>query len=99
MITGVNIKNIIEECGTARETKFLDMKRVLELHGFTIMGERKSVQSVKQLPEIAMLSLETPRCWHWSLYVQGVVYDPEHGILSDFPQSKRKYYWEITAGE
>ena len=22
-------------------------------------------------------------------------YDPEHGILGDFPQSERKFYWEI----
>ena len=42
-----------------------------------------------------LLSLETPRCWHWSLYADGTFYDPEHGILSDFPQSDRKFYWEI----
>ena len=42
-----------------------------------------------------MLSLETPRCWHWSLYCDGVFYDPEHGIMDDFPEAARKYYWEI----
>ncbi|MBR1592596.1 MAG: type I pullulanase [Ruminococcus sp.] len=42
-----------------------------------------------------MLSIETPRCWHWSLYHDGIFYDPEHGVLDDFPVSGRKYFWEI----
>ena len=29
------------------------------------------------------------------LYRAGVFYDPEHGILDDFPESNRKYFWEI----
>lgn len=33
--------------------------------------------------------------WHWSLYADGVFYDPEHGVLEDFQESARKYYWEV----
>ena len=46
-----------------------------------------------------MLSLETPRCWHWSLYAEGTFYDPEHGVSDDFPEAGRKYYWEIRLPE
>ena len=38
---------------------------------------------------------ETPRCWHWSLYCEGTFYDPEHGVMEDFPQSARKYFWKL----
>lgn len=95
MLTGIDIVKIAEECGTTRETKLADMKRVLSAHGFEMSAERKAVQKIHELPQIALLSLETPRCWHWSLYFDGVVYDPEHGVLNDFPNSNRKYFWEI----
>ena len=52
---------------------------------------------IADLPDIALLSLETPKCWHWSLYASGKVYDPEYGVLDDFPVSNRKYYWEIKS--
>ncbi len=95
MLTGVDINKIIEDCETERETKFADMKRVLLKYGFDLSVERHLADTVSDLPNIALLSLETPRCWHWSLYAFGVVYDPEHGVLNDFPISNRKYYWEV----
>ena len=95
MLTGIDVVKIAEECGTTRETTLADMKRVLSAHGFSVSAERKAAQKIHELPQIALLSLETPRCWHWSLYVSGIVYDPEHGVLNDFPNSNRKYYWEI----
>ena len=49
----------------------------------------------QDLPSVALLSLETPRCWHWSLYFDGIFYDPEHGVLEDYPLCNRKFYWEI----
>lgn len=95
MLTGIDVTKIAEECGTVRETKLADMKRVLNNHGFMMVGERKLANKLTDLPKIALLSLETPRCWHWSLYVEGTVYDPEHGVLSDFPVCNRKYFWEL----
>ena len=71
------------------------MKRVLTDHGIKFDHERKQAQTVSDLPVCAILSLETPRCWHWSLYADGISYDPEHGVLREFPQSARKFYWEI----
>lgn len=97
MLTGIDINRIIDDCETERETKLVDMKRVLLKYGFILSGERRSADTVNDLPEIALLSLETPRCWHWSLYAFGTVYDPEHGILKDFPVSNRKYYWEVLS--
>lgn len=78
-----------------RETTLKEMFYVLDYYGISYNKQRKQAETKDQLPNIAILSLETPRCWHWSLYFDGVFYDPEHGVIRDFPQSKRKYYWEI----
>lgn len=95
MLTDLSVENIIEQCGTDRETTLAQMKNVLKNNGITFSNERKLADNKSDLPKIAILSLETPRCWHWSLYFNGTFYDPEHGIMDDFPICNRKYYWEI----
>lgn len=95
MLTGIDIKEIISLCGTERETTLKDMKRVMRLCGIEFDEQRTQVSSKEELPEIALLSLETPKCWHWSLFFEGVFYDPEYGVLEDFPPSNRRYYWKI----
>ena len=95
MLTGKTVEEIIELCGTERETTLVDMKRVLEFCGIDMSAERIAVKDKEELPEIALLSLETPKCWHWSLYFKGRFLDPEYGVLEDFPPSDRRYYWEI----
>ncbi len=95
MITNKEVKEIVKLLNNERETNLKEMFFVLEYFGIDCCKERKEVKEKSQLPKIAILSLETPRCWHWSLYFDGVFYDPEHGILEDFPKSNRKYYWEI----
>ncbi|MGN0609206.1 MAG: hypothetical protein ACI4J6_08360 [Oscillospiraceae bacterium] len=95
MLLGTTAEQICEYLSNDRETDLREMKRVLTEHGVKFSSERKQAQTKADLPVCALLSLETPRCWHWSLYADGVFYDPEHGILSDFPQAKRKFYWEI----
>lgn len=96
MLLGVSVESICEELHNERETTFREMKQVLENHGFKLSSERKQAITKADLPKIALLSLETPRCWHWSLYAKGIFYDPEHGVMEDFPECKRKYFWEIT---
>lgn len=95
MATGVDVNKIIEFCGTDRETKLCDMKRVFGELGIEMSEKRQEAKTVEELPKVALLSLETPRCWHWSLYFNGKVLDPEHGVLDDFPKSDRKYFWEL----
>ena len=95
MVTGIDVNEIISCVGTERETTFKCMKDTLLNFGFTLSNERKQAAVISDLPKVALLSLETPRCWHWSLYANGKVYDPEFGVLDDFPVSNRKYYWEI----
>ena len=95
MLTGKTVEEIIELCGTERETTLADMKRVLNLCGINMSDERIAVKYREDLPEIAVLSLETPKCWHWSLYFKGKFLDPEYGVLEDFPPSNRRYYWKI----
>lgn len=95
MLTDLKIEKIIDQCGNDKETTLAQMKAVLKNNGISFCNERKIATDKSELPKIALLSLETPRCWHWSLYFDGTFYDPEHGVMNDFPLCKRKYYWEI----
>lgn len=95
MLTGSSVEDIIKEVGTDRETTLADMRNCLQSHGIEMGRSRIAVMSKNELPKVAVLSLETPKCWHWSLYAKGVFYDPEYGVLEDFPPSARRYYWEV----
>ena len=95
MLTGLSTDQVIMQLDNERETNLKEMKGFLRDHGIWISDERIPVSDKKELPPICLLSLETPRCWHWSLFYAGTFYDPEHGIMTDFPKSERKYYWEI----
>ena len=95
MVTGRNISDIIRLLNNDKETTLREMKNIFRYYGFEISDKKTSVSDKSELPDLCMLSLETPRCWHWSLYHGGKFYDPEHGILDDFPVSDRKYFWEI----
>lgn len=95
MLSGKTVGEIIDLVGTDRETDLKQMFRAMNENDIKYNKTRIQVEKKEQLPDIALLSLETPRCWHWSLYFKGKFYDPEHGILDDFPQANRKYYWEI----
>ena len=96
MITGIDVGEVCRELGNERETKLAEMKSFLAAHGYTMETQRREAADKSELPPLCVLSLETPRCWHWSLFAYGTFYDPEHGVLSDFPDCKRKYYWEVT---
>ncbi len=95
MLTDTEVDQVIRAVGTDRETKLKDMFGILELYGIEYDRQRKEVSKKSELPPICILSLETPKCWHWSLYYKGKFYDPEYGLLDDFPPTKRKYYFEI----
>lgn len=96
MILGKTVGEIVKYLGNDRETNLKEMKQTLRNHGFEISDTRMPVRNKEDLPILCLLSLETPRCWHWSLYYDGTFYDPEHYILNDFPESNRRYYWEIS---
>ena len=95
MLCGKEVAEINQIVGTERETDLKQMFLCLESHGIKIDKTRNPVTDKSDLPEIAILSLETPKCWHWSLYYKGIFYDPEYGVLNDFPKSFRRYYWKI----
>ena len=96
MLTGVDVGAVADELKNDRETNLNEMKTFLRAHGLSVSDERKQAQSKADLPPVCVLSLETPRCWHWSLYCCGTFYDPEHGVSDDFPECARKYFWEIN---
>ncbi len=97
MLSDKSVDEIISIVNTERETTLKQMFYALEKCGISYNSTRVPVQKKEQLPEICFLSLQTPHCWHWSLYYKGTFYDPEYGVLTDFPPSDRKYYWEILS--
>lgn len=96
MVLGRSVEEIVAYLGNQRETTLKEMKDTFRAFGVSISDERCQVADKSELPDMCLLSLETPRCWHWSLYCGGVFYDPEHGVMDDFPQSNRRYYWELN---
>lgn len=99
MILGKSAECICKLLDNDRETTLREMKNTLRNAGFTVSDERIAVKNKTELPELCFLSLETPRCWHWSLYCEGTFYDPEHGVMDDFPASNRRYYWTVKPPE
>ncbi len=95
MITGLSAEQVARELRNDHETRLAEMKDYLLKHGLWVSEERIQVSSRTELPPLCILSLETPRCWHWSLFCEGIFYDPEHGVMDDFPECARKYYWEV----
>lgn len=95
MLTGKDVGDVAKMLANDRETTLAEMKAFLAGNGIALAGPRCEARRAEELPETALLSLETPRCWHWSLYSKGVFYDPEHGVMRDFPECARKYYWEV----
>ncbi len=95
MALNKTVDEIIGYLGNERETTLKEIKTAFREFGVEISDERREVNKKSELPEMCLLSLETPRCWHWSLFCDGFFYDPEHGVLEDFPQSERRYYWKL----
>lgn len=95
MLAGKTVEEIIKTVGTEKETTLKQMFLCLDKYGIKYCREKKAVTLKEDLPPICFLSLETPRCWHWSLYFKGTFYDPEHGVLTEFPKSRRRYYFEV----
>ena len=96
MVLGVSAEEIGERLGNDRETTLREMKDTFRKNGVKISDTRILVRDKSELPPLCLLSLETPRCWHWSLFCEGTFYDPEHGVMDDFPESNRRYYWELS---
>ena len=96
MLTGERVEDIVKLLDNERETTLKEMFFVLQQKSISYKKIRYAVDNKKDLPNVCFLSLETPKCWHWSLCYGGKFYDPEYGVLDDFPPSRRRYYWEIS---
>lgn len=99
MLCGINVDEVVKTLNNEKETTLREMLCFISDNDFKVEKQRLEAKSKNDLPEIALLSLETPRCWHWSLYYKGTFYDPEHGVMDDFPVCNRKYYWKIKTPE
>lgn len=95
MLTDTSPDDVIAFLGNEKETKLKEMADYLSYHGIDFVSARTAVYDKAELPQAALLSLETPRCWHWSMYFEGRFYDPEHGESDNFPKANRKYFWAL----
>ncbi|MBQ5312305.1 MAG: hypothetical protein ILP19_09770 [Oscillospiraceae bacterium] len=95
MVLDKDVGEIADILHNDRETTLREMKDTFRAFGVEISDERREAKDKTDLPPLCLLSLETPRCWHWSLYADGVFYDPEHGVMDDFPECARKYFWAL----
>ena len=95
MLFDLDVFEVINELQNERETTLKEMLDFVENRGVEVSKVKGQASTTSDLPQICILSLETPHCWHWSLYFKGKFYDPEYGVLSDFPPSKRRYFFEI----
>ncbi len=95
MLFGIDVYEVIAKAETDAELSKKQMISIIGDYGYKMSNIKGQAFSVKDLPNCAVLSLETPKCWHWSLFYNGVIYDPEYGVLNDFPISNRKYFFEI----
>ena len=97
MLSGLSFAEVFRLVGTERETTLKDMFSAFQELNIATEKTRQEAREKSDLPDIALLSLETPECWHWSLYANGKFYDPQYGLTDDFPPSKRRYYWKICS--
>ncbi len=95
MLSDTSVEEIIKIVKTERETNLQQMFSALQVLDISYLPERVAVNDKSELPRVALLSLETPKCWHWSMFFEGKFYDPEYGVLDDFPPTRRKYYWNL----
>ena len=95
MLFDLDVYEVMKSLNNERETTLKEMLDFSKTQGVKVSSEKIAVKNKSELPNVCVLSLETPRCWHWSLYFKGVFYDPEFGILDDFPQSRRRYYFKV----
>ena len=95
MVTGRPVKEVCDFLDNERETDLKEMRLAFEHYGYKLGAQRIQFTEKEELPELALLSLETPRCWHWSLFCEGVFYDPEHGVSDRLPECSRRYMWRI----
>ena len=64
MLLGTTAEYICKYLDNDRETDLREMKRVLTEHGIGFFPQRRQAHTAADLPRCALLSLETPRCWH-----------------------------------
>ena len=68
MLSGYDVQEIFNLVKTEKETTLKDMKAALTALDISFKENRVEVKNKSGLPRVALLSLETPKCWHWSLF-------------------------------
>ncbi|MBR0140726.1 MAG: hypothetical protein IJM19_00580, partial [Ruminococcus sp.] len=64
MVTGRPVSDIVNLLDNDKETTLREMKNIFKYFGFELSEKRTQAENKSELPELCVLSLETPRCWH-----------------------------------
>ena len=99
MIIGTTAEAVCKLLDNDRETNLREMKDTLRNFGFTVSDERVAVQKKAELPPLCMLSLETPRCWHWSLYCNPHMVGIGPFILTAHSMTPNTMLWRISPNQ
>jgi len=96
MLADVSVDEVIDVMGTDKGTSVQEVNDALAYYGIKHAKTRKKYIDGTVLPDLCILSLKLPGYGHWSLYYNGIFYDPEFGVLKECPKNaKLCYYWEL----
>jgi RimJ/RimL family protein N-acetyltransferase len=96
MLANVSVDEVIKIMGTDKGTGHTHIRKALNYYGIRYAPINYSPDPNASLPELCMIVFELPEYRHWSLYYKGVFYDPEFGIIYEYPPNALLInVWEI----
>jgi len=96
MLAAVSVDEVIKIMGTDKGTSHTHVKKALNYYGIRYAPINRSPDPNTPLPDLCMIVFTLPEYRHWSLYYKGIFYDPEFGILNEYPPNAvLSDVWEI----
>lgn len=96
MLAGVSVDEVIKLIGEREGITKQDLKKVLDYYGIRYATNSSKYDPKVPLPNLCIIRMLMTGYMHWEVYFDGVYYDPEFGILKEFPQNSKTYQvWEI----
>jgi len=96
MLAAVSVDEVIKIMGTDKGTGYTHIRKALNYYGIRYAPINYSPDPNDSLPELCMIVFTLPKYRHWSLYYKGVFYDPEFGVINEYPPNALlSNVWEI----
>jgi len=96
MLAAVSVDDVIKIMGTDKGTSQAHIRKALNYYGIRYAPINYAPDPNASLPELCMIVFTLPEYRHWSLYYKGVFYDPEFGVINEYPPNAvLSNVWEI----